>query len=115
MGILTEQDQAVCQLSDIPARGKRTIHVNDRTIVLIACGKRLYAVDASQPGMARNLAHGKVLDSILTMPNTGAKYDLATGQCVASGTCWSLPQQRLPMLPVRIENDTVYLRLPTMH
>jgi nitrite reductase/ring-hydroxylating ferredoxin subunit len=110
MGILTEYDFAVCKLSDIPVRGKRTIHPGERTVVIIACGTGLYAVEASQPGMARKLAHGKVLDGILTLPNDGARYDLETGQCIANGA-WSLPHQRLTMLKTQVVDDMLYLRL----
>jgi nitrite reductase/ring-hydroxylating ferredoxin subunit len=113
MGILTKQDQAVCHLDDIPARGKRTVHMGERTIVVIACDAGIYAVDASQPGMARKLAHSKVLNGILTMPNDGAQYDLSTGQCISNGA-WSFPHDRLPMLPTHIEDDTLYVRGSTL-
>jgi nitrite reductase/ring-hydroxylating ferredoxin subunit len=101
---------AVCKLSDVPARGKRTIHPGGRTVVIIACSTGLYAVEVSQPSMARKLAHGQVLDGMLTMPNDGARYDLETGQCIANGA-WSLPHERLRMLKTQVVDDMVYLRL----
>ena len=100
-----------CKLSDLPPRGKKLVRFGQTRVLIIACESGLYAVEDRCPQTARSIAHGEVLNCILTTPTNGARYDLRTGQYVGGGL--SPFQSHWPTIfPVIVVNDEVYVRLP---
>lgn len=102
---------SVCKLADIPRRGKRSFHVGETTILIIACDAHLYAVEDRCPQTARSIAHGTVLDCVLTCPTTGGRYDLRTGKYLGGGLS-PFQSHWLTIFPLVVVDDEVYVRLP---
>jgi len=98
----------VCDLDSLPARGKKTVHLEDQKVLIIQCETGLYAVEDRDPQTGGSIAHGKVLDCVLTSPNTGARYSLQTGQYLGGGQS-PLQSHWLPLWRVRVKGDKVYV------
>jgi len=98
----------VCNVSALPLRGKKTVTVDGARVLIVSCETGYYAVEDSCPQTGRSIAHGKVLNCVITSPHTGARYDLETGKYVGGGQ--SLLQSHwLTVLPLHIVDDTVYV------
>lgn len=108
MAISQEDYIYACDLSSLPQRGKKIIHVGDRKVLIIKCDTGLYAVEDRDPQTGGSIAHGKVLDCVLTSPNTGARYSLRTGQYLGGGQS-PLQSHWLPMVPLCVEDGKVYV------
>ncbi len=108
MATTLEGYRYVCDLADLPARGKKAIHLDDVKLLLIACDSGLYALEDRDPQTGGSLATGEVIDCILTSPNTGARYSLATGRYIGGGLS-PLSSHWLPMWHVRVVEDRVYV------
>jgi nitrite reductase/ring-hydroxylating ferredoxin subunit len=106
--VLPENCVFACSVDDVPARGKKTVHINGMTILIVACESGLYAVEDKCPQTGRRMSHGKVLNCIITSPNTGAKYDLKTGKYVGSGLS-PLQSHWLTLFPVKVVDNKVYI------
>jgi len=99
-----------CEVTDLPTRGKKTLTLGGKRIILIACDEAIYAVEDSGEDARRSLAHGKVLNHTLTMPGSGARYDLRTGLYL--GGSFSTPSHTmLRVLPVHVASGKVYLHV----
>lgn len=99
-----------CSLDEVPARGKKTVHVGDTTVLIIACGEDLHAVEDRCPQTGGSIAHGEVLNCMIAVPTTGAHYDLRTGRYLGGGQS-PLPSQLLTVFPLRVAGGKVYIRL----
>jgi nitrite reductase/ring-hydroxylating ferredoxin subunit len=103
-----------CELGDLPARGKKTLRIGGVTVLIVACDKRLYAVEDRCPQTARSIAHSEVLRCVITTP-TGARYSLETGQYLGGGELpVQLPSHWLTLYPLKVIEGKVYVRLPDM-
>jgi nitrite reductase/ring-hydroxylating ferredoxin subunit len=101
-----------CERGAIPARGKKTVHIRDRTVLIVACDDRLYAVEDRCPQTGRSIAHGKVLSCVITTP-TGARYSLESGRYLGGGELpVQLPSHWLALYPLKVIDDKLYVRLP---
>lgn len=111
MATLSEHYVAVCKLTEVPQRGKKTVHLDELTVLLVACENGLYAVEDRCPQTGRSIGHGKVINGVITAPTTGARYHLQTGEYVGSGLT-PFPSNRLMVFPVQVIDGVVYIRLP---
>ncbi|MBN1563351.1 MAG: nitrite reductase (NAD(P)H) small subunit [Anaerolineae bacterium] len=100
----------VCERSAIPARGKKTIHIGDLTLLIVACNSGLYAIEDRCPQTGGSIAHGKVLDCAITTPTTGARYCLRTGRYLGGGQS-PLQSHMLRVFSLREIMDKVYVGL----
>lgn len=98
----------VCDRDELPERGKKTVYVQAVKVLIIACDTGLYAVEDRDPQTGGSIAHAKVLDCVLTSPNTGARYSLRTGQYIGGGLS-PLQSHWLPMVPLCVEDGKVYV------
>jgi anthranilate 1,2-dioxygenase ferredoxin subunit len=97
-----------CERDVIPLRGKKTVHIDDLTLLIIACDAGLHAVEDRCPQTGRSIAHGEVLDCIIRAPTTGARYCLQTGRYLGGGQ----PQSSmLRVFMLREIGDQVYVRV----
>ncbi|MEB2289406.1 MAG: nitrite reductase (NAD(P)H) small subunit [Anaerolineae bacterium] len=101
----------VCAVEQIPPRGRKTVYVDDTRVLIVACGDDLYAIEDRCPQTGRSLAHGTVLDCVLTTPTGGARYDLRTGRYLGGGLL-PLRSHWLTVFPLRVIEGGVYIRLP---
>ena len=101
----------VCDRADVPARGKKTVHLNDVTVLIVACNGGLYAIEDRCPQTGRSLAHGRVLRCDIISPYNGVWYCLKTGRCLSGGG-WPLPSNWLRVFAVQVVDEKVYVRLP---
>jgi nitrite reductase/ring-hydroxylating ferredoxin subunit len=101
-----------CERGAIPARGKKTVCVGGRTVLIVACNDHLYAVEDRCPQTGRSIAHGEVLGDVITTP-TGARYSLETGRYLGGGELpVQLPSHWLALYPLKVVDDKLYVRLP---
>ncbi|NLE50274.1 MAG: hypothetical protein GX613_02605 [Chloroflexi bacterium] len=108
MVVPLEDYQHVCDRESLPQRGKKTIYIEGIKLLLIACETGIYALEDRDPQTGGSLAHAKVLDCVLTSPNTGARYSLQTGQYLGGGQS-PLQSHWLPLWRVRVKGDKVYV------
>lgn len=100
-----------CDLSEMPIRGKKTVNVGDTRVLLVRCDTGLYAVEDRCPQTGRSIAHGKVMQGVITAPTTGARYELATGRYIGGGQSW-FQSHWLTVWPVKVKADKLYIRPP---
>ena len=85
---------------------------NSVTVLIVACDKRLYAVEDRCPQTARSIAHSEVLRCVITTP-TGARYSLETGQYLGGGELpVQLPSHWLTLYPLKVIEGKVYVHVP---
>lgn len=99
-----------CAVTELPPRGKKTLTIDDQTVVVIVCDSDVYAVLDHHPEKQHGLMHGKVLNGVLTLPDNGAHYDLRTGQYLG-GCTWALAHEALPVLDTKIADGNLYVLL----
>lgn len=100
-----------CAVSDVPARGKHTVTIHDRRILIITCEDGCHAVEDACPHTGRSITHSKVLNCQLTTPTNGARYCLRTGRYLGGGQ-FPLPSHSLAIWPLQIVGDCIYVRPP---
>jgi len=101
----------VCAVEQIPPRGRKTVHVENITVLIVACDDGLHAIEDRCPQTGRSIVHGEVLDSVFTTPTVGARYDLRTGRYLGGGQS-PLQSHWLTVFPLRVIEGGVYIRLP---
>ena len=69
----------ICSLSELDEKGSRVVAVDGRTVLVLADGDSVYALDNRCPHMGFPLNQGTVRDGILTCHWHHAKFDLAGG------------------------------------
>ncbi|NDJ75464.1 MAG: Rieske 2Fe-2S domain-containing protein [Chloroflexi bacterium] len=110
MASVAEGYVVACAVSDLPARGKKTVKINGVSVLVVACESGYYAIENRCPQTGRPIAHGKVLNCKLTSPHTGARYDLTTGKFVGGGQS-PLQSHWLTVFPLSVVDDKVYIHL----
>lgn len=100
-----------CRTSELPARGKRLIPLGGTPVLIIVCEEGLFAVEDRDPQTGQSMARGKVLACMITSPNTGAHYDLMTGQYAGGGEAL-FQSHWLPVFPLCVIDEAVYVHLP---
>ena len=108
MAIPLDEFLYVCDRDSLPQRGKKTVYVEGVKLLIIACDTGLYALEDRDPQTGGSIAHAKVLDCVLTSPNTGARYSLRTGQYLGGGQS-PLSSHWLPMWNVRVKDGKIYV------
>lgn len=99
-----------CAVDEMPVRGRKLVHIEGVPVLLVACESGYYGVEDKCPQTGRSLAHGKVLDCVLTSPNNGARYDLSTGKYVGGGQS-PFQSHWLTMFPVQVVDGGLYIKL----
>ena len=99
-----------CKVEALPARGKKTIILNGKRILIVTCDQGIYAIEDKCPQTGGRMALGKVLDCSITSPNNGARYSLETGQYIDSGVS-PLQSHWLTVFPVKIVDGDVRVLL----
>jgi nitrite reductase/ring-hydroxylating ferredoxin subunit len=99
-----------CNVSDLPARGKKTIRVKGVPVLVVACESGIHAVENACPQTGRPIAHGKVLDCTITSPSNGARYDLVTGKYLGGGLS-PFQSHWLRVFPTQIADGEVYVHM----
>ena len=98
-----------CEAGEIPQRGKKTVHIDDTTLLIVACDAGLYAVEDRCPQTGGSIAHGKVLDCAISTPTTGARYCMRSGRYLGGGQS-PLQSHVLRVFPLRVMEDRMYVR-----
>jgi nitrite reductase/ring-hydroxylating ferredoxin subunit len=75
----------VCNVGEMPERGKKIIHFGDTTILLIACEKGIFAVEDRCPQGHGSIALATVKDCQITCRCHGSTYCLLTGKYISGG------------------------------
>ncbi len=102
----------VCERSEIPQRGRKTVLIGNVPVLLIACeADDLHAVEDRCPQTGGSIAHGEVLGCTITTPTVGARYDLRSGRYLGGGLS-PLQSHWLTVFPLRIVEGKVYVHPP---
>ncbi len=99
----------VCRTDVLPARGKKTLHIGDKTVLVVCDGDDIYAIDEAHGELWHGITYGKVMNGVITLRNSGARYDLKTGRYL--GNAFSPSHHRLRVLETRVVDGQLYLRL----
>jgi nitrite reductase/ring-hydroxylating ferredoxin subunit len=97
-----------CTVGDVPPRGKKMVHVGETRALIVACETGIYAIEDRCPQTGRPIAHGEVINCVITSPITGAEYDLRTGQYIGGGLS-PLQSERLRTFPLKVDGNKVYI------
>lgn len=92
--------------SAIPADRGLLVRAQGQEVVLCRAGDAIHAIGNSCPHEGGSLSEGSVRDGILTCPLHGWKFDVRHGGCVEPEKGHAVTR-----FPVRIEGDTVLVRL----
>jgi len=103
----------ICDRAELPARGKKTVRLDDVRLLIVACDTGFYALEDRDPQTGGSIAHGEVLNCVLTSPNTGAKYSLKDGRLIEEQKALTVLAHWLTMWYVRVVEDKVYIS-PTL-
>lgn len=94
-------------LAELRARGCVVVSGGRHGIAVFLHEGRPYAVDNRCPHLGFPLARGTVRDGILTCHWHHWRFDLTTGGCFTAGG------EDVPVYPVRVEGDEVFVRIGT--
>lgn len=95
----------VASASEIKGAGCKVFPVNGHTLALFSTEDGIFAIDNRCPHMGFPLDRGSIKDGILTCHWHHARFDLATGGA------FDLFADDIPVFPVLIEGDDVYVDL----
>ena len=95
----------VASKAEIDQAGCRVYAVNGHTLALFSTAEGIFAIDNRCPHMGFPLDRGSVKDGILTCHWHHARFDLATGGA------FDLFADDVPIFPVSVEGDDVYVDL----
>jgi len=98
-----------CDQADVPARGKKTVYLDDIKLLIIACDGKLYAVEDRDPQTGGSIARAEIVNCVLTSPTTGAKYRLEDGRLLDDQKGLTAFTHWLPMWHLRVVDDQVYV------
>lgn len=98
-----------CDWADLPARGKKTVYLGGIKLLIVSCDTGIYALEDRDPQTGGSIAHGKVLDCVLTSPNTGAKYSLKDGRLIEDQKALTVLTHWLPMWHVQVVDNKVFV------
>jgi nitrite reductase/ring-hydroxylating ferredoxin subunit len=91
----------------LPAPGGRTLlRIGGRCVVLFDVDDVLYAIDDSCPHQGASLGVGKLEGHAIQCPAHGLRFD------IASGCLQNVPQVRMTVYPIHIEQGRVFVHLP---
>lgn len=104
---MTEADSwhRVCNADDLAEDGRLAARVNGRPILLIKRLGQVYALENHCPHLGCALTRGALEGFLLRCPCHDWRFDIRTG------TFEYAPEIALPTYPVKIEEDTIYIRI----
>src|ERR1051325_5052757 len=94
----------VASLAELRAAGRLVVAAGGQTILLLADGDAVHAVDNRCPHMGFPLHRGTVDDGILTCHWHHARFDLA------SGCTFDLWADDVPACPVELRGDEIWIK-----
>ena len=94
----------VAALSEVEEGGVFGTHLGDEPIALCRIDGKVYAFDDVCPHAYALLSQGFVEGNEIECPLHGARFEIATGKCVAPPA-----DQDLKMHEVRIDGDDIYV------
>ena len=84
-----------------------SVQAGGQAVVLFRLGSRVYALRDCCPHAGAPLSLGRVCGTALTCARHGWVFDVTTGESIPHN-----PPFDVPMYPVTIEGETVFLDLP---
>ncbi|WP_245804556.1 Rieske (2Fe-2S) protein [Erythrobacter tepidarius] len=96
----------VCPSGDLPADGKLAVTIAGWDLLLLREGGSVHAYIDRCPHQAARLSPGKVRRGSIMCPLHGARFKIATGECIGGA------YRSLRSFAVREENGTIAVELP---
>jgi nitrite reductase/ring-hydroxylating ferredoxin subunit len=91
----------VAKVSEIPEGGSAVVLHDGVDIALFKVEGKIYAMHNTCPHRGASLGEGYLNGRILTCPWHAWEFD------VTNGDCQTVPQNRLPCYPLRIDGDDI--------
>jgi len=110
-----------CRFSDLREGETKKVNVRGKDVLLARWKDHVYATDLLCPHLQADLSEGTLQGFILTCPMHHSQFDIRDGHVVRwtdlSGTILkyasgAIPPRPLKCYPVRIEGDSVLVRVP---
>jgi 3-phenylpropionate/trans-cinnamate dioxygenase ferredoxin subunit len=90
---------------EIPPGGRKSLNLEGRQILLVRIQDQFFAVEDVCTHDSQPLTDGAIENGSVACPRHGARFDLKTGQALCMPAV-----EPVPVLDVRIEGDTVFVR-----
>ena len=99
--------QRACALSDLPADGALGVEIDGQPVCVVRTGSEVFALQDVCSHAEVPLSEGEIYDHTIECWLHGSCFDLRTGQPTG------LPAtEPVPVYPVKIEGDDVYVAVP---
>jgi nitrite reductase/ring-hydroxylating ferredoxin subunit len=100
------RDVLVGPVAEIPDGERKMLEVDGTSIGVFRYAGAWYALQNSCLHRGGPVCSGNLVDSVLTCPWHGYEYNITTGELLLDTTT------RLPMYPVEVRGDDVFIRVP---
>ncbi len=97
---------AAARIDEIPDPGKKLVELEDRLVVLVHLDGQFHCIDDICTHDGGTLYDGDLVDHAIRCPRHGACFDVRTGDALTMPAT-----EPTRVYPVKIENETVYVRL----
>ena len=103
----------VCKTSEVPVGRLVLVQVGGKDLVIANVDGKFYAMDNWCTHEEGDLSHGELRDNVVTCPEHGAQFDVASGQ-VLTGPDGDAPDSISPenTYMVKVEGDDLMVELP---
>lgn len=95
----------IASVSGIPPGQRLIVDAGGKQIAIFNVNGKLFACDNLCLHRGGPLGEGDLEELIVTCPWHGWQYDLATGECLMN------PKAKIPLYPVTVEGDSVYVEV----
>lgn len=92
-------------IKDLKDNNIKAVKVKDKSIILIKKGENVYALSNKCPHMGCPLSSGTIMDSFISCPCHGWRFDIETGFYINS------KDYSLISYTVKIENGNVFVNI----
>lgn len=90
--------------NNVRPRQVKSYYREGKSIAIANVGGKLYAFEDSCPHMGARLSNGILEGSVITCPEHGSKFDVATGKALA------VSDSPLVIYEVKIDGNDVYVK-----
>lgn len=100
----------ICDVSEMPERGKKMLQIGNTSVLLIRCEKGIFAVENRCPQGHGSIALATIKDCQITCRCHGSTYCLLTGKYIGGGLS-PRSHDMLRVFKVKLFNDQIYVQM----
>jgi nitrite reductase/ring-hydroxylating ferredoxin subunit len=94
------------RLAEVPAGAGLAVYAAGVDIALFNLDGEIVAIGNECPHQSGSLGDGRLAGELVTCPLHGWEFNARTGACT------TVPGESVPRFPVRVDGDTIVVRLP---